>query len=127
DRCGARRWPPRSRGRGDRAARCVHGALGARTPARGEGAVRLLRLVADATGHLVVGRAEHRAARAGGLQPDVTPSVLRMNASTSASSRHASYRPDLPPWPATISVLRSNGLVPVVSARMRATHFAGSW
>ena len=58
--------------------------------ARGEGAVCVLRLVAHEAGDLVVGRAQRRVDRAGDLQPDVTPRVLRMNASTSASSRHAS-------------------------------------
>jgi hypothetical protein len=61
-----------------------------RALARGEGALRVLRLVADEAGHVVVGRAQRGVDRAGDLQPDVTPSVVRMNASTSASSRHAS-------------------------------------
>ena len=91
------------------------------------GAVCVLRLVVHAAGDLVVGRAQRRVDRAGGDQPDVTFKVLRMNASTSASSRHESYRPDFPPWPTPISVFRTSGRSPVPIARSRATHFAGSW
>ena len=61
-----------------------------RALARGEGALRVLRLVADEAGHVVVGRAQRGVDCPRDLQPDVTPSVVRMNASTSASSRHAS-------------------------------------
>ena len=88
--------------------------------------------VLDATRHVVVGRAQRGADRVGGPQPGVTRpgptgSVVRMNAITSASSRHESYRPDFPPWPATISVFSTSGRSPVPVARSRATHFAGSW
>ena len=53
------------------------------------------------------------------------PTVLTIQAYIRAVSRHASYRPDRPPWPASISVLSSTFAAP--AARSRATHFAGSW
>src|ERR1700691_2651481 len=49
-----------------------------------------------------------------------------IQASTSASSCQASYRPLRPPCPASISVFSRNG-PPEATARSRAVHFAGSW
>ncbi len=42
-------------------------------------------------------------------QPATAPAVLVIQASTKASSCHASYLPLRPPWPATISVFSKNG------------------
>jgi uncharacterized protein YcbX len=52
--------------------------------------------------------------------------VAMIQASTSASSCQASYRPLRPPCPASISVFSRNG-PPLATARSRAVHFAGSW
>src|SRR6185436_20619242 len=59
----------------------------------------------------------------------LTPTWSIRKASSQAYCFHASYRPLLPPWPATISVLnrigRATGSLVTVSRR-RATHLAGS-
>src|SRR5690606_13607230 len=54
------------------------------------------------------------------------PSCQRMKANSSAVSCRLSKRPDLPPWPAPILVLRMRMLPSVLVARSFATHFAGS-
>jgi hypothetical protein len=51
--------------------------------------------------------------------------VRTVQASTMASSRHASYRPLRPPWPAIISVFSRNG-PPRARACRAAIHLAGS-
>jgi|GEM_PF-2092878 len=53
------------------------------------------------------------------------PAVVTIQARTSASSRHLSYRPLRPPCPATISVRSRNG-PPLASACSCAIHLAGS-
>src|SRR5207302_2368862 len=62
----------------------------------------------------------------GAVAPPATPTRHRIQASTNASSRHTSYRPEGPLCPAPISVFNRTGL-DGDSARSRATHFAGSW
>ncbi len=49
-----------------------------------------------------------------------------MNAYSSAVSRRRRKRPDLPPWPASMLILKSSGRSSVFRSRSFATHFAGS-
>ena len=55
-----------------------------------------------------------------------TPSCVSTNANSSASSRSAPQRPDLPAWPAPMLVRSSRAASFVRVARSLATHLAGS-
>src|SRR5690606_13588384 len=64
-----------------------------------------------------------------GQGPQPAPSSSSTKAISNAVSRHASYRPVLPPWPATISVFSRIGRSvrsEVTVSRSRDTHLAGS-
>ena len=54
------------------------------------------------------------------------PTWLISQAYSNAVSFRRSYRPDAPPWPATMLHLSKSGLPSVFSVRSLATYFAGS-
>ena len=70
--------------------------------------------------------ADEREAGVHGPDRGSKPVAFSANVCSIATSANWSKRPDAPPWPAPIFVWSSIGPPPVMVARSRATHFAGS-